>query len=127
MAKELINPPGTEEIYKNWKFSQAVKVGNTIHVSGQTGFGPDGIPDDIEGQTRLALQSLERVLKEAGASLSDVVATTVYHTDMGEIGKAQSVRDEFFKENYPANTIVGVTALALPQLRIEIQAVAITA
>ena len=55
MAKQLINPPGTERISASLQFSQAVKIGETIYVSGQVGYGALGIPDGKEDQCRLAL------------------------------------------------------------------------
>ena len=47
MKRKLINPPGTERIYQSWQFSQAVRVGDTVWVSGQGGMGPDGMPESI--------------------------------------------------------------------------------
>jgi enamine deaminase RidA (YjgF/YER057c/UK114 family) len=111
-----INPPGTEVLYENWHFSQAVQQGDTVWVSGQVGFGKDGTPEDLESQARIAFQNLERVLSAAGASLKDIVDL------LGTFGR---VKDEFIPEDYPAWTVVGVTALALPELKVEIRATAV--
>jgi enamine deaminase RidA (YjgF/YER057c/UK114 family) len=119
-----INPPGTEARYKNWHFSQAVQQGDTVWVSGQVGFGKDGTHEDLESQARIAFQNLERVLAAAGASLKDIVELVTYHVDM-DLGTFGRVKDEFIPEDYPAWTVVGVTALALPELKVEIRATAV--
>ena len=106
-------------------FSQAVKVGDTIWVSGKVGFGRDGVPDEFNEQARLTFENLKRVLKHAGASLLDVVETTTYLTDMNDRSDFALVRDEFFTSNYPASTMLGVTALAMPQLKVEVHAIAV--
>jgi len=125
MQRTLINPPGTEGLYKRWQFSQAVRVGDTIWVSGQVGMGARGIPPVFADQARQAFENLKRVLKTAGATLGDVVELVTYHTDMGEMPDFSQVKSEFFPENYPAWTAVGVSALALPDLHIEIRATAV--
>lgn len=125
MKRKLVNPPGTEEMYKRWKFSQAVRVGDTIWVSGQVGTGPDGVPEKFEDQAHLALENLQRVLAEAGASLADVVDMITFHTQIEDVPAFNQVKSEFFPDNYPAWTAVGVTALAAPDLRIEVRATAV--
>jgi enamine deaminase RidA (YjgF/YER057c/UK114 family) len=125
MERTLINPPGTENLYESWQFSQAVRVGDTVWVSGQVGVGGRGIPPVFADQARQAFENLQRVLKEAGATLGDVVELVTYHTDMGEMPVFSEVKAEFFPENYPAWTAVGISALALPDLRVEIRATAV--
>ena len=73
MKRTLINPPGTEGLYESWRFSQAVRVDDTVWVSGQVGVGPRGIPPVFADQARQAFENLQRVLREAGGSLADVV------------------------------------------------------
>ena len=86
MEKELINPEGTEVIYQTMKFSQAVKVGNMIWVSGQVGVDESFKPaEGIEAQARLAFKNLQQVLKTAGVDLSDIVELVTYHTDMADM------------------------------------------
>jgi enamine deaminase RidA (YjgF/YER057c/UK114 family) len=122
--RKLINPPGTEGIYASWHFSQAVRAGNLVWVSGQVGMDDKGIADGIEAQARAAFRNLVRVLDAAGASLRDVVEIVTFHRAMGDMAAFAKVKDEFFPENYPAWTAVGVTALALPELLVEIRATA---
>ncbi|HRW09091.1 MAG TPA: Rid family hydrolase, partial [Caldilineaceae bacterium] len=85
-ARKLINPPGTEEFYNTWQFSQGAWVGNMIWLAGQLGIGPDGKPGaTIEEQTRLAFQNVVRTLEAAGSSLDDIVDLTTYHIAMSEL------------------------------------------
>jgi enamine deaminase RidA (YjgF/YER057c/UK114 family) len=125
--RELINPKGTEGLYQSWHFSQAVKVGNQVWVSGQVGVDAKGVAEGIEAQTRIAFGNLRRVLETAGASLRDVVELVTYHRAMTDMPGFAKVKDEFFPEDYPAWTAVGVTALALPDLLVEIRATAVIA
>ena len=123
---ELINPPGTEAIYKSFKFSQAVVAGGRVDVAGQVGLGPDmKIPDEIGAQARYAFENLKTVLEAAGSSLVEVTQLTVYLTDISDSSAVNDVFAEFFPERYPARTVVQVVALVLPQLKIEIQASAV--
>jgi len=123
---ELINPPGTEAIYKSFKFSQAVVAGGRVDVAGQVGLGPDmNIPDEIGAQARYAFENLKTVLEAAGSSLVEVTQLTVYLTDISDSPVVNDVFAEFFPERYPARTVVQVVALVLPQLKIEIQASAV--
>ncbi len=124
--RTLINPPGTEAIYKSFKFSQAVVAGGRVDVAGQVGLGPDmKIPDEIGAQARYAFENLKTVLEAAGSSLGEVTQLTVYLTDIGDSPAVNDVFAEFFPERYPARTVVQVVALVLPQLKIEIQASAV--
>ena len=126
-GKTLINPPGTEKIYKRMQFSQAVRVGEMIWVSGQVGIDGEGnTAEGIEAQARGAFNNLGRVLAEAGASFADVVELVTYHTSMKEIGEFAKVKAEFVSEDFPAWTAVGVTELVMPKLLCEIRAVAVT-
>lgn len=121
--QELINPAGTEAVYKRMQFSQAVKVGNMLWVSGQTGIDENWKPaEGIENQTRLAFQGLERVIKEAGGTLADIVELVTYHRSMKDIKGFSRVKAEFIPDDYPAWTAVGVTELVLPELLVEVKA-----
>jgi enamine deaminase RidA (YjgF/YER057c/UK114 family) len=127
VPRTLINPPGTERMYERSHFSQGVRVGDTIWVSGQVGVNERvEAGEDMEAQARLAFENLKRVLEAAGASLADVVELTTFHLDLrGEMRDFARVKDAYFPADYPAWTAVGVTQLALEPLRIEIRAVAV--
>lgn len=104
-------------------FSRAVRVGNTVHVSGT---GPVGADDaDAATQTRHVLGIIENVLTKAGAKLEDVVRTRMYLTraeDWEAVGRAHG---EFFGDIRPAATMVVVAALLNPTWRVEIEADAV--
>lgn len=125
---QLINPPGTEAIYKSYKFSQAVVANGRVDVAGQVGLGEDfSIPEGIADQARNAFTNLKNVLEAAGSSLQHVTHLTQYFTDISEVPAVDEVFVEFFPENYPARTVVQVAALVLPDLKLEIQASAVLA
>jgi enamine deaminase RidA (YjgF/YER057c/UK114 family) len=107
-------------------YSRAVRVGNSIHVSGTTGSNAEGVvAGDIATQTRQALINIKSALESSGASLDDVVRTRIYTTDIGSweaIGKAHG---EFFAAIRPATAMVEVSKLISPEMLIEIEADAI--
>lgn len=108
-------------------YSRAVKVGNIIEVAGTTASENGEIigKGDIYLQTKTILQKIEKVLKEAGASLENVVRTRMYVTDISrweEIGRAHG---EFFRTIKPASAMVQVSALIDPELLVEIEVTAI--
>jgi enamine deaminase RidA (YjgF/YER057c/UK114 family) len=109
-------------------YSRAVKIGNTIEVTGTVASGDDGNvvgKDDAYAQTKFIYQKIEKVLKRAGAGMKDVVRVRMFVTDISrwqEYGRAHS---EFFKDIKPCNTMVEVSALIEPGYLIEIEATAI--
>lgn len=123
---KLVNPPGTEAIYESYKFSQATVAGGFVEVSGQVGLAADfSIPDDIREQARNAFTNLKNVLDAAGSGLAQVMHLTQYFTDIRDVAAVDEVFAEFFPSNYPARTVVQVSSLVLPQLRLEVQARAV--
>jgi len=124
--RRFLVPAGTEILRDQYHFSQGVEVGGTIWVSGQGGFDAGfQIPDDVGEQARQAFQNMERVLAEAGATMDDVVELTSYHLDMDAMPAVVAAMREAFPRHQPAWTAVGVTGLALPQMKVEIKAVAV--
>ncbi len=100
-------------------FSRAVRVGNTVHVSGTGPVGADN--EDAAGQTRRIFAIAERALADAGASFSDVVRTRMYLTNTEDWEAVGRVHGEFFANIRPAATMVVVAALLNPAWRIEIE------
>jgi enamine deaminase RidA (YjgF/YER057c/UK114 family) len=127
MKRVLINPKETQPMYEGFHFSQANRVGDTIWVSGQVGIDEKLAPArTMAAQARLAFENLKRALAAAGATLEDVVELMTFHIDLrGEMEQFTKVKDEYIPRNYPAWSAVGVTQLALPELRVEIRAVAV--
>ena len=122
----LINPKGTEAVYKSMQFSQAVRAGDFVWVSGQVGIDDNFKPGDgIEAQATLAFQNLANVLKEAGGDLTDIVELVTFHTAMSDMKGFARVKSKFIPDNYPAWTAVGVTELVMPDLLVEIRATAV--
>ncbi len=112
----------------NFSFSQAIRIGNSVYVSGQVAIDSEGNvvgKGDMRAQTRRALENVKTVLEAAGASLSDVVKVTVFLTDISRLMDTHEVRAEFFPDPPPASTAVEIKALAFPDLLIEIEAVAV--
>jgi reactive intermediate/imine deaminase len=114
--------------YEPYRISQAMRVGDLVFVSGQAAIDEDGSlvgVGDFDAQAELVFRNLARVLEAAGSSLADVVKVTIYLTDMANFPKIVELRGKWFTEPYPADTIVEVTSLALPELEIEIEAIGV--
>ena len=125
-GRTLINPPGTEAIYKGMQFSQAVRIGKQIWVSGQVGIDENWqVGAGIEAQAKMAFHNLERVLSHAGATLADIVELMTFHTAMTDMATFSKVKSEFFPKDYPAWTAIGVKELVLPALLVEIRSTAV--
>lgn len=124
---KMIDPPGTESVREAFKFSQAAVAGGRVEVSGQVGVRMEDmhIPNDMREQARQAFKNLKTVLEAAGSSLPNVLHLTLYTTDISESRTVTEVLVEFFGDRYPAQTMVQVSSLVLPQLRLEIQASAV--
>jgi reactive intermediate/imine deaminase len=95
-------------------YSQAVRVGNTIWVSGQIPLDPktkELVHGDVEAQVRQVFENLKAIVAAAGASFDDVVKATVFLVDLSHFGLVNKVMAEYFREPYPARAAVGVAAL----------------
>lgn len=108
-------------------YSQAIKVDNFIFTSGQIPFDPETnelVGEDIESQTRQVLKNVTAVLEAAGATLDDVVKTTMFIQNMDDFNTINEIYGEFFTENPPARS--AVEAARLPKnVLIEVEVIAI--
>jgi 2-iminobutanoate/2-iminopropanoate deaminase len=108
-------------------YSQAIRVGNLVFTSGQIPLHPqtgDIVGETAAEQARQVLQNLQAVLQAAGASLQNVVKTTIFLTDLSQFAAVNAVYAEFFPENLPARSTVQVAALPRG-VQVEIEAIAI--
>ncbi|GAA0238166.1 RidA family protein [Haladaptatus pallidirubidus] len=107
-------------------FSQGIRDGDRVYVSGQGPVHPETgeiVSDDVRVQTERTLQNIEAVLDAADLSLSDVVKTTVFVTDMSDYEAVNEVYGEHVDEPYPARSAVQVVELPI-DIRVEIEAIA---
>lgn len=109
-------------------YSRAVRVGRFVFVAGTAATGPDGrvvAPGDAYLQARTVLQRIESALKEAGASLEDVVQTRIYVTDISRWQEAGRAHGEVFGSIRPVTAMVEVSRLIDPEMLVEIEALAV--
>lgn len=107
-------------------YSQAIKVGNLVFASGQVPIVPatgEFVEGGIKEQTRQSLTNAKAILEEAGTSLSKVVKTTVYLSDIANFAAMNEVYAEFFTQPYPARSAVAVKTLPKNAL-VEVECIA---
>jgi 2-iminobutanoate/2-iminopropanoate deaminase len=108
-------------------YSQAVKAGNMLFVSGQVPFVPETmevVEGDVKAQTAQSLKNVKAILAEAGLDFSHVVKSTVFIKDMNEFGAINEVYAEYFGENKPARACVEVARLPR-DVKVEIEVIAV--
>ncbi len=94
-------------------YSQAVRAGDTLYLSGQIGLDPatGELVDGIGSQVHRVFGNLKAVAKAGGGSLDDVVKLTIYLTDLSHFARVNEIMPEYFDKPYPARAVVGVAAL----------------
>ena len=117
--------------YAPYLLSQGMRVGDLLLISGQTGIDDAGelvSLDDFDAQADQAFRNLGQVLEAGGSSLDRVVKVTIFLTDMAaNFPKIVELRRKWFTPPYPADTIVEVRSLYRPEVKIEIEAIAVAA
>lgn len=112
-------------------YSQAVvapAAGRWLHVAGQVGVKPDGsVPAAFEDQTRVAWDNLTAILAAAGMTVTDLVKVTTFVIDADDLPKLAPVRASYLQAARPASTLVVAKALARPEWKIEVEAIAFRA
>src|ERR1700704_6897816 len=102
--------------------------GKTVWLAGQTATVDDAgksLAGDLEGQVRQLFKNLDRTLQQAGGKLSDMVQMTVFITDVRYGDRLTQIRREVFGDNFPGSALITITALAVPEAKIEIQGYAV--
>tara|TARA_R110002072_G_scaffold43558_1_gene122167 strand:- start:12521 stop:12919 length:399 start_codon:yes stop_codon:yes gene_type:complete len=112
------------EIEKAYGYSHAVKIGNSIKISGAVSMDDQGNPTavgDMEQQMKNCYSDLEKILKHFNCTFDDVVKEDVFTTNMSKFLEVAGYRGEIYKNHFPTGTWLGVKELALPELLIEIE------
>lgn len=111
-----------------FRIASGYRVGDLVITSGQAAIDEHGNlvgVGDFDAQAACTFGNLKRVLEAAGSSLEQVIKVTIYLTDMANFPKIVELRGRYFRAPWPADTIVEVRSLALPELMIEIEATAL--
>lgn len=125
MQRKDIVPKGMEVIRERFNYSPGVVVGDTLYIAGQVGRDADmNVLEGAEAQYVQAFENVKKVLSAAGATFDNVVDMVTYHTDITDLPAFMQVKDRYYTNNVPAWTGIGVAALAMPGLLIEIKCVA---
>jgi len=107
-------------------YCHGVRAGNQLWISGTAGLTADGdIPGDVVAQFEIAMGHIDGVLRAAGGEPRHVVKVQVFLTDITDRAKINPVRERYFGEHRPASTLVEVSALVDPRMKVEIEAVAV--
>ena len=107
-------------------YCHVTRAGDRIWISGTVGVDSDGnVPDDTADQFRLAIGNMDACLRHAGGAPEHIVKVTVYLTDVSDRAHINPIREAYFGEHRPASTLVEVSALIGPRLKVEIEAEAV--
>ena len=112
------------EVEKAYGYSHAVKIGNSIKISGAVSMDDEGNPTaigDLTQQMKNCYADLEKILTHYGLSFDDVVVENIFTTNMPLFLENAGYRTEIYKNHYPTGTWLGVKELALPEFMIEIE------
>jgi reactive intermediate/imine deaminase len=112
MARQIISTDKAPEAIGT--YSQAVKVGDTVYLSGQIPLVPatmSMVEGGIGAQIRQVFDNLQAVCEAAGGSLPDIVKLNIFLTDLGHFAEVNTIMAEYFREPYPARAAIGVASL----------------
>jgi reactive intermediate/imine deaminase len=112
MSKSIISTPHAPQAIGT--YSQAVKTGNTVYLSGQIALDPTSmqvVEGDIAAQIRRVFDNIKAVAEASGGSLADIVKLNVYLTDLSNFAAVNEIMAEYFSQPYPARAALGVAAL----------------
>jgi reactive intermediate/imine deaminase len=111
MSRSIVSTPAAPAAIGT--YSQAVRAGNTVYMSGQIGLDPDTMElvDGFEAQAVRVFDNLKAVAEASGGSLAKAVRLTIYLVDLDNFGQVNEIMSRYFDEPYPARAAVGVKAL----------------
>lgn len=112
------------EVEKAFGYSHAVKIGNSIKISGAVSMDDEGNPTaigDIEQQIKNCYADLEKILKHYGCTFDDVIKEDIFTTDMAQMLEKSGYRAEIYKNGFPTGSWLEVKGLALPEFMVEIE------
>ena len=107
-------------------YTDAVRFGDMLFISGIAPLDREGRlvgRDSAAAQTRQIFENMKAILDEAGAGFKDVLRVTVYLTDVNDRAEINPVRQKYFGDTRPASTLIGVSGLAIPGMKVEIEAI----
>ncbi len=125
--REPMIPSGMQAVYDDIHYAPALRVGDTLYISGQIGRDENmQLVEDREAQFVQVFDNMKKVLDAAGFDFADVVDVTSFHTDMRDLPLYMKVRDRYFTSDYPAWTAIGAAQLCgAPGYFLEVKAVAV--
>jgi len=128
--KVTVEPETTEyfllrpDVEKAYGYSHAVKIGNSIKISGAVSMDDEGNPTaigDLEQQMKNCYSDLEKILKHYGCTFDDVIVENIFTTNMALMLEKSAYRAEIYKNHFPTGSWIGVKELALPEFMVEIE------
>ncbi|UCD77217.1 MAG: RidA family protein [Desulfobacterales bacterium] len=125
MAHEILK---LKSVHPTVGYSHAAKAGNTLYIAGQVAQDVDGNlvgRGDFEAQVRQVYENLKNIVQEAGGTLQNIVKMTTLLTHYNYVETYRSVRNQYFPEPCPPNTLLIIESLALPDYMIEVEAIAV--
>lgn len=125
MGRRIVEAPGVAAPRSH--YSHGVVGGGWLYVAGQVAMRPDGtvVEGDAAAQTVQILENMKAIIEAAGATMDDVLRTTVYLLDVNDRGPVGQVREQYFSSPPPANTLLVVAGLADPRYLVEIDAIVV--
>jgi len=127
MSKIALNPDSLCAPFGIFSNATVAGPGQLCFISGQVAIDTEGKvvgKDDIRAQTHQVLKNIQAALKAVGGTMDDIACVNVFLVNMEHLGVVHEVRAEYWKDNYPASTLVQVAGLVDPDFLIEINAIA---
>jgi 2-iminobutanoate/2-iminopropanoate deaminase len=124
---QVVGVPVSRPWAEPYRYSAATRIGDLVFVSGQVGVDADGMlvgEGDFLTQAHQAFANLREVLEAAGSGLDRVAKVTIFLTDVEQFAHVPSLRAQYFRAPYPADSTVVVRSLARPGLLVEVEAIA---